>query len=347
MLSKKVQNLTPYVAGEQPKGGYIKLNTNENALAPSSAVAEALATFNANTLRLYPDPESKALTEAIANLEGVDPKNIILGNGSDELLAFAFFALFEENVAFADVTYSFYPVYANLYNLKTRLFGLDKNFKVNLNDYKDKSLGGIVIANPNAPTSLSVPHTSLLDLVKSVSCNVLVDEAYIDFATATESLARVAPTVDNLLVVKTFSKSYALAGLRIGYAVGCKELIEGLNRVKNCFNSYTIDRVCQEVALAAVADRAHFNKTIQSIRDTRQKTIAQLQALGHQVLPADANFIFVKHKSLHGKVVYDTLKQNGILVRHFASNPRTAPFVRVTIGTQSEMDAFLQQYQAL
>ncbi|MCL2061903.1 MAG: histidinol-phosphate transaminase [Firmicutes bacterium] len=343
MIAKRIAALTPYVAGEQPAGGYIKLNTNENPYPPSPSVAEALRVFDTEKLRLYPDPDSKALTAEIAAYEGVRAENIFLGNGSDEVLAFGFCALFEKQVAFADVTYSFYPVYCDLYGFKKIILPLNPDFTVDSSAYKKTACGGIVIANPNAPVSLSMDEQEIIQLAKSVSCNVLIDEAYIDFARNTKSLASVAPQFKNLLIVKTFSKSYSLAGLRCGYAVGNAELIEGLNRVKNCFNSYTLGALCQTAALAAVRDRAYFNQTVQKILSTRQHTADALQKAGHTVITSDANFLFVRHSSVSGAEAYARLKQQNILVRHFAA-PRTAAYIRVTVGTDAEMDAFTNAF---
>jgi len=342
MLSKKALSLTPYVAGEQPAGGFIKLNTNEFPYPPAPGVAAALRDFDAGRLRLYPDPASKRLAAAVAELEGVSPENIFLGNGSDEVLGFAFLALFENSVAFADVTYSFYPVYCDLYGLEKKALPLKDDFTLDLAPYKSVSCGGIVLANPNAPTSLTAPNGAILDLASSVACNVLADEAYLDFS-AQESLAKVAPKIPNLLVVRTLSKSYALAGLRCGYAVGPKELIDGLTRVKNCFNSYTLGALAQSAALAAVRDREYFNETVARVVATREKTAGALRKAGHTVLDSGANFLFARHKTAGGGEVYRRLKENGILVRHF-NGLRTAPFVRVSIGTDGDMDAFVRAF---
>jgi len=343
MISKKVQGLTPYVAGEQIAGGFIKLNTNENPYPPSPKVAEVLHGFNTEELRLYPDPNSTLLTQAIAKHEGVKSENVFLGNGSDEILGFAFLALFEKSVAFADVTYSFYPVYCDLLNLKPVIVPVEKDFSVDLGAYKNIKSGGIVVCNPNAPTSLSNKAETILDLVDNVSCNVLVDEAYIDFAVNSRSLAKEAAARKNMLVVKTFSKSYSLAGLRCGYAVGSKELIDGLNRVKNCFNSYTLGRIVQAAAMAAIGDREYFKKTVGSVIHIRNEVTSVLKESGHTVLDSDANFIFVKHKSMEGNKVYTTLKEKGILVRHW-QKARIGEYVRVTIGKQENMTKFLETF---
>ena len=342
MLSKKAQSLTPYVAGEQPQGGFIKLNTNENPYPPAPGVKKVLEGFDAQRLRLYPDPDSKTLRNAIAETEGVQPENVFLGNGSDEVLGFAFLTLFEGSVAFSDVTYSFYPVYCDLYGLQKKIVPLKEDFTPDFEPYKTIKAGGIVFANPNAPTSLTVQSGELLKLADAVSCNVLVDEAYIDFS-GTPSLAGLAPSRSNLLVVKTFSKSRSLAGLRCGYAVGHRELIDGLNRVKNCFNSYTLDALCQSAATASLDDSAYFNEKVRAIVETRERAAETLRKAGHTVLDSGANFLFVGHKSVGGEAAYRRLKENGVLVRYFKGE-RTDPFVRVTVGTDSDMDAFIAAF---
>ena len=346
MISSKVKNLIPYTPGEQLAGGFIKLNTNENPHPPSSKVKAVLDNFEYEKLRLYPDPSSTVLTEAIAEFENVKPENIFLGNGSDEVLSFAFLALFEKSVAFADITYSFYPVYCDFYDLKQVLVPLKKDFVADLKDYEKVDAGGIIICNPNAPTSLITKNDDILNLVKKVKCNVLVDEAYIDFALDNKSLAPESINHNNLLVVKTFSKSYSLAGLRCGYAVGNAELINALNTVKNCFNSYTINMFTQKIALEAIKDRQHFDSCVSKIISQRERCILKLQEAGHFVLNSDANFLFVKHKTLSGRQVYEKLKSQKILVRYFDKD-KLKEFTRVTIGTKEQMDAFTNEFLAL
>jgi histidinol-phosphate aminotransferase len=348
MISKKAQSLTPYVAGEQLGGGFIKLNTNENPYPPSPQVLMAIKTFNTGRLRLYPDPECLRLREVIAGIEGVDTENVFVGNGSDEILAFAFLALFDNSVAMADVTYSFYPVYADLYGLEKRTVPVGADFSTDLDAFKriQNISGGIVLANPNAPTSRSLPRGDIEKLVSGVKCNCVIDEAYIDFASRTKSLASAAPSYPNMLVVKTLSKSYSLAGLRCGYAVGNKELIDGLRRVKNCFNSYTLDSLTLAAAAAALGDREYFTAQVEKIKASRERIGTKLRLSGHTVLFSDANFLFVRHKSLDGLQCYKGLKERNVLVRHFNSS-RTAPFVRVTVGGDKDMDEFIKQFNAL
>jgi histidinol-phosphate aminotransferase len=293
-------------------------------------------------MRLYPKTDGGEARTAAAGLNGVGVENIFCANGSDEALAFAFYAFFEDTLLMPEVTYSFYPVYADFYGLEKEIIPLTEDFSMDVRAYK-KASDGIVICNPNAPTSISVPRSYIYELAECVKGNILVDEAYIDFTAKANSLARYAPKFKNMLVVKTLSKSYSLAGLRCGYAVGCKELIDGLNRVKNCFNSYTMDMLCQSAALAAVTDREYFDETVKKIIATRERGSAALSKSGHKFLPSEANFLLVKHKKHHGEAIYKVLKENGILVRYFAG-ARTAPFVRVTVGTDAEMDRFLEVF---
>jgi len=347
MVNKFIKTLKPYVAGEQLGiSGLIKLNTNENAYPPSNAVDIVFNGFDKELLRKYPDPESTGLKKAIAEFEGVSEKNIFVGNGSDEVLGFAFKALFNKSVAYNNITYSFYPVYADLFELKKTEIKLKDDFKVDFGEFNkiSRKIGGIVFCNPNAPTSISESADDILAVVKNVSCSVICDEAYIDFSTKSKSLASEAVKLQNLLVVKTFSKSYSLAGMRCGYAVGGEMLINALSTVKNCFNSYPIDAVCERITIAALKDRKYFDTITNKIIATRERVIGELKLKGHTVLDSDANFIFVKHKSLGGEVVYKNLKQQNILVRHFAKNVLTAPFVRVTIGTDKDMDKFLEAF---
>lgn len=347
MVSKKVLGLVPYTAGEQPKGGFIKLNTNENPYPPSKEVDKALKSFDASDLRLYPDPDATALKNAIAKKENVDPDNIFIGNGSDEVLGFAFLGLFDDSVAFADITYSFYPVYCNLYGLKEVRVPLKKDFTLDLSDYKSIKAGGVVITNPNAPTSKSVKSNDIIDLVRArQDVNFIVDEAYIDFATKTKSVSDMAVKLDNLLVVKTFSKSYSMAGIRCGYAVGSKELIGALETIKNCFNSYTIDMVCQKTTLASLNDTAYFKECVDKVIKVRDSVASRLAKDGHTVVDSDANFIFVSHKSIPGGNAYKALKEKGILVRHW-DKEKISNYVRVTIGTDGDMKKFVEEFNKL
>ncbi len=341
--SETVRNIQPYVPGEQPKDRkYIKLNTNENPYPPSPAAIEAIRFAAGDTLRLYPDPSCDELRDTIAAHFGLKRENVFIGNGSDELLAFAFPAFFEpagKPVLFADITYSFYPVYAEFFKTPYRLMEVDKNFDVPVDGYFQEN-GGILIANPNAPTGkgmeLSVIEKILQANPKSV---VILDEAYIDFGGATA--AGLIGRYPNLLVIRTLSKSYSLAGLRVGFAMGNAELIEGIIRVKDSINSYTVDRLAQAGAREAIRDDAYFQETRARIMQTREHVSQKLLAAGFNVIPSQANFIFVSHSKCPGQFLFQTLREKGILVRYF-NKPKIDNYLRVTIGTDEEMDAFIR-----
>lgn len=339
--SRKAASVIPYVPGEQPRDRrYVKLNTNENPYPPSPAVAEALRAFDPDALRLYPDPTSRALREALADYFGLAPENFFVGNGSDEILAFCFQAFFDPDpappVLFPDITYSFYPVYAALYDIPYRTVPLDAGFAVPVEALL-APCGGVVLPNPNAPTGRDLP---LSDIARIAAAHpeqaVVLDEAYVDFGA--ESAVRLLAAHDNLLVVQTMSKSRSLAGLRLGYAIGSPELVEGLERVRDSFNSYTIDRVAQVAAVAALSDGDWFERTRAAIVGTREKTALHLAGLGFDVVPSSANFLFARHPAMDGGRLYEALKERGILVRYFRK-PRIDGHVRITVGTPEEMDA--------
>ena len=341
-FSEKTNELTPYVPGEQPQdGGYIKLNTNENPYNPSSKAIEAAKNFEFDKLRLYPDPESTRLREALAKKIGVSIDNIFVGNGSDEVLAIAFQTFFmnKENVLMPDISYSFYPVYCKLYDVKVREVPLKKDYSININDYLIEN-NGIVIANPNAPTGIGLSQE---EIEKIVSYNkdsvVLIDEAYVDFGG--ETVVSLIKKYNNLVVIRTLSKSYSLAGLRIGFAIGNEELINGMNKVKNSFNSYPIDSISQTMAKEAIDDNEYFEKTRNMIIETRERTKCELRKLGFEVLDSKTNFLFIQHKSAKAIDIFTYLKKNKILVRYFNKN-RLENFLRVTIGTDKEMEEFLR-----
>lgn len=335
--SATVRNLQPYVPGEQPKlPNLVKLNTNEHPYGPSPRVLEALRGEIGDGLRLYPDPESTRLRKAIAALHGdISPQQVFVGNGSDEVLAHAFLALLkhERLILFPDVTYSFYPVYCGLYGIDYRTVPLDAGFALRIADYAQPN-GGIVIANPNAPTGRALP---LADIEALLQANpdvvVLVDEAYIDFGgTSAVVLVNRHP---NLLVVQTFSKSRSLAGLRVGFAIGHPDLIDALNRVKNSFNSYPLDRLAIAGATAAIEDREWFERTRQAVIRTRSTLTHDLESLGFEVLPSAANFVFARHPQHDAAKSALALRQRGIIVRHFKA-PRTEQFLRITVGTDEQ-----------
>lgn len=341
-LSEKANELIPYVPGEQPKDGeYIKLNTNENPYFPSVDVIRAIKNTNFDRLRLYPDPESSKLRETYAQILGLEVDNIFVGNGSDEVLATAFqtFYMGKDNVLMPNITYSFYPVYCNLYNITAKEIPLKEDYTIDINDYLVKN-NGIVIANPNAPTSIALSKNEIETIVKNnPNSVVLVDEAYVDFGG--ESVVSLVNEYNNLLVVETLSKSYSLAGLRVGFAIGNKELIDGMNRVKNSFNSYPIDMLAQIGATEALKDTKYLNETRNMIISTRQETTKALKELGFTVLDSKTNFLFIIHKEKKAEEIFDFLRENKILVRYF-KKPRLDNGLRVTIGTDGEMKKFIE-----
>lgn len=337
--SPVVKTLTPYVPGEQPQmQRLVKLNTNESPYGPSPKALAAIESQNTADLRLYPDPEGTALKQAIAKLHGLDPKQVFLGNGSDEVLAHVFAGLLKQSkpVHFPDITYSFYPVYCKLFGIEYQTIPLGENFEINTADFKTPN-GGIIFPNPNAPTGRSIPRSEIEALLsRNKDSVVVIDEAYVDYGTEScISLLRGNSCPENLLVVHTLSKSRALAGLRVGFAVGHPDLIEGLERVKNSFNSYPLGRLAQAGAIVAIEDQAHLEETSAKVIKTRTKLVEQLNALGFETLPSTANFIFTRHPQHAGAKLYQALRDRGIIVRHFKS-ARIEEFLRITIGTDEQ-----------
>ena len=345
--SKTIRSLSPYVPGEQPKvDNLVKLNTNENPYDPSPLVIEAIAREAGQRLRLYPEPESDSVRRAVSRRFGVSPEQVFVGNGSDEVLAHVFLALLkhEAPVLFPDVTYSFYPVFARLYDITYETVALDAQFNVRVDDYLRPN-GGIVLANPNAPTGLALPVSEIERLLqRNRDSVVVVDEAYVDFGA--ESAVRLVGRHDNLLVVHTLSKARSLAGLRVGFAMGHSELVEGLGRVKNSFNSYPLDRLAMVGAVAALEDQAHFESTRQSIMITRTTVTEGLTNLGFEVLPSCANFVFARHPRHDARALLEGLREAGILVRHFSA-PRIDQFLRISIGTDYDAVALLNALRCL
>lgn len=341
--SKIAKNIEPYVPGEQPKNKkYIKLNTNENPYPPSPKVIKAIEQAANNNLQLYPDPNCDELRNTLANYYKLSSAQVFIGNGSDEVLAFSFMAFFNQEVPilFPDITYSFYEVYAKLFNLKYKLIPLDDNFDIPIDSFCIRN-GGIVIPNPNAPTTKYMSIECLKKIVEyNMESVVIIDEAYIDFGG--ESLARFVNDYPNLLVVQTLSKSRALAGLRVGFAFGHIELIEGLNRIKNSINSYTVNRLSLAGAKAAFEDEYYFKNISSKIINTRKKVIPYFKDLGFKVLESKANFLFVTHNRIHAKIIFNELKNSGILVRYF-DKPRIHNFLRISIGTDEEMDILINK----
>ncbi len=329
--------IEPYVPGEQPKiEGLIKLNTNENPYPPSPRVLQAVQDCANGSLRLYPDPESTALREAIARVNGVEPGQVFVGNGSDEVLALSFLAYFDRGlpVRFADITYSFYEVYASLYELSTEVIPLEEDFSLPVGRFFD-SPGGCVIANPNAPTGMALSLAEIEDICRHNSRAVLVDEAYIAFGG--ESALSLLGRCPNLVVTRTFSKSHSLAGLRVGYAIASADLIQALYSVKNSFNSYPVDRIAQAAAKAAIEDVEYTNNVVRKIVATREEAVSRLGELGFTCLPSSANFLFARHGSADAGELMRGLRERAVLVRYF-NRPRISQFLRISIGTDAEME---------
>ncbi len=335
--SPVVHGLTPYVPGEQPKlPNLVKLNTNESPYGPSKRVLDALRAEVGDTLRLYPDPGSDALRAAIAKRHGLTPDQVFVGNGSDEVLAHVFMGLLKHDapVLFPDITYSFYPVYCGLYGIEFVQVQLNDKFEVDVGDYL-RNNGGIIFPNPNAPTGQLVSLAEIERLLKANTNSVVViDEAYVDFGGA--SCVPLIAKYPQLLVTHTLSKSRALAGLRVGYATGHADLIEALNRVKDSFNSYPLDRFAQAGAAAAMADEDYFQAMCQKVISTKSRLTGDLQAMGFDVLPSAANFIFARFPGRDGADIAAKLRERSIIVRHFRNPPRISPFMRITIGTDEQ-----------
>lgn len=342
-----VKDLVPYVPGEQPKlAKLVKLNTNENPYGPSpKAIAAMQAELNDN-LRLYPDPNSDRLKQAVADYYGVQTAQVFVGNGSDEVLAHAFHGLFQHGrpLLFPDISYSFYPVYCGLYGIASEQIPLDEQFQIRVEDYARPN-GGIIFPNPNAPTGCPLALDAIERLLKAnPDTVVLVDEAYIDFGG--ETAISLVDKYPNLLVSQTLSKSRSLAGLRVGIAVGHPDLIEALERIKNSFNSYPLDRMAIAGAAAAFEDKAYFEQTCQRVIDSREAVVAGLEALGFAVLPSKANFVFARHPDKDAATLAAGLREQGVIVRHFKQQ-RIAQFLRITIGTPEQNQALLDALQDL
>jgi len=340
-----VSKLEPYVPGEQPRvQNLIKLNTNEHPYGPSPKVLAAIAAQTNDSLRLYPDPSALELREAIAGRFGLTAAQVFVGNGSDEVLGHAFHALLKHDapILFPDITYSFYPVYCGLYEIAYKAVPLDENFKIRVQDYLPQGqarAGGIIFPNPNAPTGIAQP----LDQIERVIAGnpdivVVVDEAYVDFGAQTA--AGLIARYPNLLVVHTMSKAYSLAGLRVGFALGHPDLIQGLDRVKNSFNSYPLDRLALAGAQAAVQDQTYFEQARDAVVRTRDALTGDLRSLGFEVLPSAANFVFARHPAHSGEALASALRARNILVRHFKLG-RISNHLRITIGTDEQCTQLL------
>lgn len=342
--SKTVQNLTPYVPGEQPKiARLIKLNTNESPYGPSLKAIAAISAATNDTLRLYPDPNSDALKQSIARVYKVQTNQVFVGNGSDEVLAHTFQGLLKHDapVLFPDITYSFYPVYCNLYGISAKQIPLNNQLEIDVEDYiQEANNGGIIFPNPNAPTGQGLGLNKIRHLLQNNQQSVVViDEAYVDFGA--ESCVPLVTEFKNLLVIHTLSKSRALAGLRVGYAIGHPDLIEGLDRIKNSFNSYPIDRLALVGAVAAIEDTAHLAEMSRKIQMNREKLTNDLNDLGFQTLPSEANFIFTRHPKYDAEKLCAQLRENGIIVRHFKM-ARIDQYLRITIGKDEECQQLVE-----
>lgn len=344
--SPVVHTLSPYVPGEQPKqDGVVKLNTNENPYAPSPRVAAAIAAAT-ERLRLYPDPGALRLREAIAARYGVAADEVFVGNGSDEVLAHTFQALLKHDapLLFPDITYSFYPVYAGLYGIRYEEVPLDAAMRIEIADY-ERPCSAILLPNPNAPTGIALSRAEIAALLaRHPDQLVVIDEAYIDFGG--ESTVPLVARHDNLLVVQTLSKSRALAGLRVGFAIGQRPLIEALERVKDSFNSYPLGGLAQAGAIAAIEDEAWFAETRSRIIKSREALVVSLAGLGFEVLPSAANFVFARHPRHRGADLFARLRERGVLVRHF-SKPRIEDFLRITIGTDDQCGRLIEVLRGL
>lgn len=339
--SHLTHSLTPYVPGEQPRmTELVKLNTNENPIGPSPRALEAIRQEAADTLRLYPDPQAQALRTALAAYHKVKPEQVFVGNGSDEVLAHAFAALLKHDapLLFPDITYSFYPVYCRLFGIAYEAVPLDARMQIRVADYR-KAAGALIVPNPNAPTGIALSRAEIATLLQQhPDAPVVIDEAYVDFGA--ESAIPLVASHPNLLVVQTMSKSRALAGLRVGYAIGDADLIEALNRVKDSFNSYPLGGPAQAGAIASLEDEAYFQAARARVIEGRERLNRGLARLGFDVLPSSANFVFARHPAHAGAALAAALRQRAVIVRHFSA-PRIADYLRITVGTDAQTDRLL------
>ena len=343
-LNKRYQSLEAYTPGEQPRDMvYIKLNTNESPYPPAPSVVAAMDARQVENLRLYSDPTGLSLKQKLAELYGLEPENIFISNGSDDILNFAFMAFADDRgAAFADITYGFYPVYGELHNVNVQIIPLEADFSLDYQKYCGLNKM-IVIANPNAPTGMEIPLWQIEEVLKTNPDSVVViDEAYVDFGGT--SCYQLIKNYVNLLVVRTFSKSRCLAGARLGYAFGSKELIEDLEKLKYSTNPYNVNRLTMMLGCETVDAEPYYREVSEKIQAARAWAVDALQNLGFQVLPSKANFIFARHPGVSGAELYSGLRQRGILVRHFTKE-RIKDFVRITIGTQEQMERLAEALQ--
>ncbi len=350
MFTERLHGLTPYTPGEQPRDrSYIKLNTNENPYPPAPAVAELLERTEIEDLNKYPDPTMWELRKAIARRHGVQPEQVFTGNGSDEVLSFIFYAFFEAErgpLLFPDITYSFYPVFCDFYGIPYYQIPLNREFRIDISGYTSRASCGIIIPNPNAPTGITLPVSSLRELLESYPESssagnaVVIDEAYIDFGG--ETALPLLNEYENLIIVRTFSKSMSLAGIRLGYVLASEKVITALFTVKDSFNSYPVNTLSQRIGIAAVNSWNYYKDRIEMIKQTREYLSNELRQMGWTVFPSGANFIFAGSPRLSGEAVYSGLKKRGVLVRYF-DKERIRPYVRITVGTREQIDVLLKE----
>lgn len=346
MLSERLKKLDPYVPGEQPRDRkYLKLNTNENPYPPSPRIRDFLRDFDIEDLRLYPDPLFTDLRDKLAARYGVSRENVFVSNGSDEGLSFAFYAFFDSArgpLLFPEFTYSFFPVYCDFYGIEYRKVPLARDFSIDIDPYIEIPAScGIIFANPNAPTGIAMPVENIRALLEAYPRDrvLIVDEAYVDFGA--RSALSLIHEFENLIIMRTFSKSMSLAGLRLGFALGCRNLVEALFRVKDSFNSYPADVLSLKIGGIALSDEAYYRGITEEITATRTYFASELEDLGWGVLPSLANFVFARKEGIRGREIYLALKEEGILVRHF-DREGISPFVRITVGKRGDMNALLE-----
>jgi len=342
-----LRNIEPYIPGEQfDIPGMVKLNTNENPYPPSPKVTEAIKNFASDKLRLYPDPASHLLSEAIAKNYGIEKEQVFTGVGSDDVLAIAFMTFFNSKkpILFPDITYSFYDVWASLFNIPYKRPELDAGFNIKAEDYYCDN-GGIVIANPNAPTGICLDEPVLRDIIEhNQDVVIIIDEAYVDFSG--KSALFLTKYYDNVLVVQTYSKSRALAGLRIGYAMGNKELISAMDNIRYSYNSYPMTRLSIELGRAAMEDKEYYKETTRKIIATREWTKKELARLGFTCTNSETNFVFATHKSVEARFIFEKLREKHIFIRHF-NLPRIDNYLRISIGTQEDMQYFIDELEKI
>ncbi len=340
---KNLRKVEPYVPGEQSKEkDIVKLNANENPYPPSPAVIEVINNFDCKGLKLYPDANAAEFKTAIAEFYGVKKENVFIGNGSDDVLALSFQSFFnsEKPIVYPDITYSFYPVWCELFSIPYKNYPLGSDFRINADDYKAEN-GGVVIPNPNAPTSLGEGREFIEKIMDyNKDCVVIIDEAYVDFGGY--SSVELTKKYENLLVTGTFSKSRSLAGMRIGFAIGSEKLISELEAVKNSYNSYTVNSIAMAAGTAAIKDVDYFNKTVSMVIKTRERVKEELRTLGFEVLDSQTNFLMATHPEKDMKDYFEYLKTHKVFIRYF-NKPVINKYVRITIGTDEEMDIFLEK----